>query len=155
MKIGGSKVLSATLALALLGSVAVAQGPHGPHGDMFGGPGLGFFADVLNLTEAQQTQIKQIFEGAKPTLEPLMEQEHQSHKAMMQLITGGNFDEAKAQSIAQQEASVHQQMEVEHAKLFAQAYQVLTASQKTQLAQIMANREARMQQHMEEKSSQQ
>jgi protein CpxP len=155
MKIGGSKVLSATLALALLGSVAVAQGPHGPRGEGMFGPGMGFFADVLNLTDAQQTQIKQIFEGAKPTIDPLMEQEHQSHKAMMQLITSGNFDEAKAQSIAQQEASVHQQMEVEHAKLFAQAYGVLTASQKAQLAQIMANREARMQEHMQEKSSQQ
>ena len=155
MKIGGSKVLSATLALALLSSAAAAQGPHGMHeGGMFG-EGLGFFADVLNLTDAQQTQIKQIFENAKPTIQPLMEQEHQSHHAMMQLITSGNFDESKAQSIAQQEASVHQQVEVEHAKLFAQAYQVLTASQKTQLAQFIANREARMQEHMQEKANQQ
>ncbi len=153
MKIGGSKILSAALALALLGSVAIAQGPPGPGGGPFGEPGLNFFADVLNLTDAQQAQIKQIFSAGKSTIEPLMQQEMQSRQAMMQLVTAGSFDEAKAQSIAQQSASVHSQLEVEHARLFSQAYQVLTASQKTQLTQIMAKHEARMQQHMQEKAA--
>jgi Spy/CpxP family protein refolding chaperone len=66
----------------------------------------------------------------------------------MQLITGGNFEEAKAQAIASQEAQTHVQLEVEHAKVVSQAYQVLTAEQKTELNEIMAKHEQRMQERM-------
>ena len=155
MKIGGSKVLSAALAMALLGSAAFAQGPppermHG--GGMFSEHMLDFFADILNLIDAQQAQVKQIMTAARPTLEPLFQQEMQNKKAMMQLAMSGNFDEAKAQTIAQQSAQIHSQLELEHARVAAQAHQVLTADQKTKLSQFLAKREQRMQEHMQGKS---
>jgi len=153
MKIDRSKVLSVALSLALLGSVAVAQGRPmgGPHeGGFFGEHSLEFFADILNLTDAQQTQIKQIIASAKPTLEPLFRQEMESKKAIMQLAMSGNFDEAKAQSLAQQASQAHVQLEVEHARAISQAYQVLTPEQKTKLAQFLAKREQRMQEHWQE-----
>jgi len=154
MKIGSMKVLSVALSLALLGSVAIAQGPPmggPPHeGGFFGEHSLDFFADMLNLTDAQQVQIKQIMAAAKPTLEPLFQQEMQNKKAMMQLAMSGNFDEAKAQTLAQQASQAHIQLEVEHARTISQAYQILTAEQKTKLSQFMAKREQRMQEHMQE-----
>ena len=61
---------------------------------------------------------------------------------MMQLIQSGNFDEAKAQTIAAQGAQVHAQLEVQHARIASEAYQVLTADQKTKLAQFIAKRAA-------------
>jgi Spy/CpxP family protein refolding chaperone len=67
---------------------------------------------------------------------------------MMQLITSGSFDEAKAQAIATQAAQTHAQLEVEHAKVVSQAYQLLTAEQKTELAAIMAKHQQRMQERM-------
>jgi protein CpxP len=109
--------------------------------------GMPFFA-LHDLTDAQRTQIKQIFQGSRTTIKPLREQEHQSHQAMMQLITGGTFDETKAQAIASQAAQTHAQLEVAHAKVVAQAYQLLTPEQKTELGEIMARHEQRMQERM-------
>ncbi len=148
-----SKILATLLAVVLVGALAVAQGmrPGHMHEDgMFGGPMLGFFADYLDLSSAQQAQIKQIMAKEKPTIQPLWQQERQSHEAMKQLIMSGNFDEAKAQTIAQQAAQVQTQLMVEHARTASQAYQVLTAEQKTKLAQFMAKRQQRFAEHMKE-----
>lgn len=153
MKVTRSRILSAALAFALLGSIAIAQGPpRGPmhEGGFFSEHMLDFFSDYLNLSDAQQAQIKQIMTSAKPTMEPLLQQEMQNRKALMQLVMSGTFDESKAQSLAQQSATVHAQLEVAHARAASQAYQVLTAEQKTELSQLMAKREQRMQQHMQE-----
>jgi Spy/CpxP family protein refolding chaperone len=154
MKISSSKILSVALSLALLGTIALAEGPRmaGPaHEDgFFGEHSLEFFADVLNLSDAQQAQIKQIMHSSKSTLEPLFQQEMQNRKAMMQLAMSGTFDEAKAQALAQQASQAHVQLEVEHARTISHAYQVLTADQKTKLVQFMAKRELRMQEHMQE-----
>jgi len=144
------------LAVVLAAGIAMAQ-PHGePHGggDFFGGGMMGFFSDYLDLTDAQQAQIKQIVAKEKPALEPLFKQEMQTHEQMMQLIQSGSFDEAKAQAIATQGAQIHSQLEVQHARIANEAYQVLTADQKTKLAQYITKREQRFEQHMEKQGSQ-
>jgi Spy/CpxP family protein refolding chaperone len=69
----------------------------------------------------------------------------------MQLIQSGTFDEAKAQAIATQGAQVHSQLMVQHARIANDAYQVLTADQKTKLAQYIIKREQRFEQHMQQK----
>ena len=110
-----SKILATLLAVVLVGALAVAQGMRPGHmreDGIFGGPMLGFFADYLDLSSAQQAQIKQIMAKEKPTMEPLWQQERQSHEAMKQLIMSGNFDEAKAQTIAKQAAQVQAQLMV-------------------------------------------
>jgi Spy/CpxP family protein refolding chaperone len=153
-----SKILAAILALTLVGAVAVAQQmrPAHMHRDgMFGGSMLGFFGDYLDLTDAQRAQIKQIMAKERATRQPMWQQERQSHEAMMQLITSGNFDEAKAQTIAQQATQVQAQLMVEHARTASQAYQVLTADQKTKLAQFLAKRQQRFAEHMKEHSESQ
>jgi len=160
MKLSTMTRFSAVLVLALCGAVAFSQSdetappsapPHHMHhrGEMFGGPMFPFFARQLDLTADQQAQMKQIFKNAKPTLHPLMEQEMQSRHAMMQLITSGSFDAAKAQAIAAQESQIHAQIEVQHAQLASQAYQLLTPEQKAKLAEIMAKHQQRMQERMQ------
>jgi protein CpxP len=155
MKFVSRKMSLVALAIALVAGVAIAQRPGGPHGggDFFGGPMLGFFADYLDLSDAQQTQIKQIIAKEKPALEPLFLQEKQSREQMMQLIQSGTFDEAKATAIASQDAQIHAQLEVQHARIASEAYQVLTADQKTKLAQFIAKREQRFEQHMQEQGA--
>jgi protein CpxP len=145
------------LAVVLTAGVAIAQPHGGPHGggDFFGGGMLGFFTDYLDLTDAQQAQIKQIVAKEKPALLPLFAQEMQSHEQMMQLIQSGTFDQSKAQAIATQEAQVHTQLEVEHARIANEAFQVLTADQKTKLAQYITRKQQRFEQHMQEKQSEQ
>jgi protein CpxP len=153
MKFSRGRMSIAALVLVLVSGIALAQPHGGPHGggDFFGGPMMGFFADYLDLTDAQQAQMKQIIAKEKPAMEPLFKQEMQTHEQMMQLIQSGNFDEAKAQAIATQGAQVHAQIEVQHARIAAQAYQVLTPEQKTKLAQFIAKREQRFEKHMEER----
>src|SRR5271165_1786716 len=152
MKFSRSKMSYAALVIVLVAGLAMAQPHGGPHegGDFFGGPMLGFFTDYLDLTDAQQAQIKQIIAKEKPALEPLFKQEMQSHEQMMQLIMSGTFDETKAQAIATQGAQVRTQLEVQHARIASEAYQVLTADQKTKLAQFITKREQRFEQHMQE-----
>jgi periplasmic protein CpxP/Spy len=148
MKFSRMNILSAVLAVVLLAGAAVAQGPRG-HADFFG-PMMENMTDVLDLTDAQQAQMKQIHESAKPAMKTLMQQEHQSHEALMQLITSGTFTDAAAKKILDQESQVHEQLALQHAQLAFQAYQVLTPEQKTKLTQVIARRQARMQQHMQE-----
>jgi Spy/CpxP family protein refolding chaperone len=151
MQLSRSKMWFAALAIVLVAGLAIAQPHGGPRGgDFFGGPMLGFFTDYLDLSDAQRAQIKDIMTKEKPALEPLFKQEMQSHWQMMELVQSGGFDEAKAQAIAALGAQVHAQLEVQHARVASEAYQVLTADQKAKLAQFMAKRDQRFEQHMQE-----
>jgi len=114
-----------------------------------GGHGLGLPLHQLNLTADQRSQVKQIFQNEKPTMKPLMQQEFQSHQQLFQLITSGNFDQAKAAAIAAQESQTHIQLEVEHAKIASQVYQLLSSDQKAKVADMLAKHQQRMQQHMQ------
>jgi protein CpxP len=151
MKFSFSKMWIAALAVVLVAGIAIAE-PHGGQrgGDFFGGPMLGFFGDYLDLSDAQRAQIKQIMSKEKSSMEPFFKQEMESRKQMMQLIQSGAFDETKAQAIATQGAQLRAQLEVQHARVASEAYQVLTPEQKTKLAEFMAKREQRFEQHMEE-----
>jgi Spy/CpxP family protein refolding chaperone len=111
---------------------------------------LGFFTDYLDLNDAQQAQIKQIIAKEKPALEPLFRQEMQSRRQMMELVQSGSFDEAKAQALAAQGAQIHAQLEVQHARVASEAYQVLTADQKTKLAQFMGSGEKGCEGHVQQ-----
>ncbi|MGH9499434.1 MAG: Spy/CpxP family protein refolding chaperone [Terriglobales bacterium] len=148
MKSGKMKLLAAGLTLALLGAVAVSQTLK--RVDMHRG-GMGhdmpFFA-LHDLSDAQRTQMKDIFRSSMPAMKPLFQQERLSHQAMIQLITSGNFDETKAQAIANQSAQTHAQLELAHARVVSQAYRVLTPEQKTELNDLMAKHQQRMEERM-------
>jgi len=148
------QMFATMLALAVLASVALAQTadttPPPPSHQMRGHwmakrEMFPLFSRELNLTDAQRAQIKQIHESAKSTLQPLWQQERQSHQEMMQLVMSGSFDQAKAQAIANQESQIHSQLAVQRALMASQAYQVLSADQKTKLNEIMAKHQQRMQ----------
>ncbi|MBV9342615.1 MAG: Spy/CpxP family protein refolding chaperone [Acidobacteria bacterium] len=148
----------AIVALALTASTAFAQeqggaegggGPMRHHmGHFGGGPGMDLPLHQLNLSDDQHAQIKQIFEKERPTMKPLMVQEFQAHQQMMQLVTSGSFDSAKAAAIASTEAQTHVQVEVEHAKIAAQIYQILNSDQKAKVADIMSKHQQMMERHL-------
>lgn len=143
------------LALALVVGIAFAQDAgggksmhRGMHGGFMDGMGMGFL-HRLNLSDQQHAQVKQIMQAEKPNMKPLMQQEGQIHLQMMQLITSGNFDQAKATAIASQEAQLHMQMQVEHMKIASQVYGLLDSTQKAKVADMMAKHQQRMQEHMQ------
>jgi Spy/CpxP family protein refolding chaperone len=141
------------LAITLVAALALSQTltPVHMHGHgMFGEHMLGFYADYLNLTDAQQTQIRQIMDNQKTTVKPLFQQMGQSHQAMRQLVQSGNFDEAKARSIATQQAQNMIELEVQKAKMESQMFQVLTPDQKSKMVAFMSKRHDRFKKHMQE-----
>ena len=155
-----AKLMGAIVILALTvcggATMSYAQGPgggagwggmheHGPMGHMF--------AD-LNLTDAQQQQMKSIMEANKTNMHGLMQQMAQNHLAMMQATSNGAYDQAKIQALAGQQAQIQAQMTVQHQALEHQIYtQVLTPEQRTQLDQKHANEINRITEHLQKMQS--
>jgi protein CpxP len=137
------------LALAVAGA-ALAQGMHHGMGHGFDFDHmLNYYADALDLTSAQQDQIKGIWAKEKPTLEPLMQQMHQFHGDLEKLTDSGTFDEAKVRALATQQSQTMIELAVQHARVKSEMMQVLTPDQKTKFAQLQAKHEQRMKRHME------
>ena len=141
--IGGAVAFAAALMMTV---AAFAQhgpgghrGPGGPghHGGP-GGPGnlLGHFSRVLDLTDAQQAQIKQIEESFRASTKSLHEQLKANGGGPFDALKDGAFDEAAVRAAAQARAGVHVELEVAHARMLSQVFAVLTAEQKAKLAEL-------------------
>jgi len=153
MKSNRLKILLATLAVTLMAAVGFSQTAikaegHGRHGHGFG-PMMGFYADYLDLTDAQKAQMKDIMTKEKPTIKPLMQQLTDSHKQLRQLETAGTFDEAKVRAVATQQAQTMTELTVQRARIKSEMMQVLTPDQKDKMAKFEARRQARFQKHFQ------
>jgi protein CpxP len=108
---------------------------------------MGFLAKQLNLTEDQKSQMKAIWQKESPTMKPLFQQQRLIDQQLRQYVEG-SFDQDKVQALANQKAQIQAQMTVAETRIHNQMYQQLTPDQQSQLKQIEAKHEARMQQHM-------
>ena len=158
MKAIRNRLLIAVVAVLFGAAVAKSQtadaSPPPPmHGHEFGmhGPMMGFFAKQLNLTDDQKAQMKAVMEKEHPTMKPLMEQQRQIDRQLRQYVEG-SFDQAKVQILATQKAQIQAQITVQETRIHNQLYQLLTPEQQTQLKQLEAQHETRMQQHMNQAS---
>jgi|SRR5215467_7853608 len=150
MKSNWVKIAAGSFILLLLVAVGVSQTVKRVHmhdGDMFSGHMMHFFSDYLDLTDAQQAQVKQILDREKPNMKPMFQQMMQSHKDMQSVVQAATFDEAKARTVATAQAQNMIEMEVQKARVESELYQVLTPDQKTKMNEYMAKREQRMMQH--------
>ena len=156
MKVIRFRLLIAFLAVLMGSVIAKSQtaedAPPAPpmhgHGMEMGMEGhMQFMAAKLNLTDDQKTQMKAVMQKERPTMQPLHQQEHQIDQQLRQYVEG-NFDQAKVAALAGQKAQIQAQLTVEETKIHNQLYQLLTDDQKTQLKQMEANHQARMQQRM-------
>ena len=150
------KTVAVVLAVALCATVAFSQAVvNTSHGmGRFGGHGLGarmfgFNADYLDLTDAQQAQMKDILTKEKPAIQPLMQQLRQGHQQIQQLEQAGPFDEAKVRAVASQQSQAMTELIVQKERIRSELMTVLTQSQKDQLAKVQARRQARMQKHLQ------
>lgn len=150
MKSTGAKVVIGVfvgllLTVAITRSVRAAE-TRGP--GMFGGHMVHFFSDYLDLTDAQQEQVKQIMAKDQPSLQPLVQQMHQNRQQMRQLIESSAFDEAKVRTLASQQTQTMTELTVQKAHMYSDLYQVLTADQKTKLDKFLDRHEQRFAKHM-------
>ena len=143
--IGGALLFAAALVMSVAafaqhgpGGPGGPRGHHGPGGP--GGPGgslLGHFSRVLNLSEEQKAQIKQLEESFKESTKSLHEQLGKvGPGGPFEALNGGSFDEAAVRAAAQARANLHVELEVAQARFFSQVYSVLTAEQKAKLAEL-------------------
>ena len=144
MKSTRIRFLTISAAVLLAVAAVFAQGPHG-----FGGPDGDFhhMLKQLDLTTDQQSQVKAIWEKEKPTLQPLMQQMRQNHRAMSAFQASGPFDETKTRALATQNSQTMVELQVEHERIKSEIMQILTPDQKAKLAQIEASHAANMSKH--------
>lgn len=111
---------------------------------MEGGFG-GRFAEKLNLTDAQKEQMKQIAARFEESTKALREQSGEKRGDGFDALGGGTFNEAAVRAAAQARANARVEMEVAHARMMYEMYNVLTPEQKAQLAAERQQREQKRQ----------
>lgn len=179
MKLNALKKLTGGLALAgaiaLTGVVGFAQqtgegqnerprgergwgrGGGGRHKGGFDGEGRGFggrFAEKLNLTDAQKAQMEQIEERFRQTAQSLREQGRGERGEGFDAFGGGTFNESAVRAAAQARANRQVEMEVAHARMMHEMYNVLTPEQKSQLEAERQQRQQRRQEFRNRRNGQ-
>ncbi len=117
----------------------MGRGWKGHHG-MF----LRQMARYLDLSDAQKTQIKTLFQQQRPAMQPLWQQLAADRKDMLAATASGAFDQAKVSAIATREAQARAQLQVMRLELQSKIFNtVLNSEQKMkvdQMRQKMAER---------------
>ncbi|HTM09348.1 MAG TPA: Spy/CpxP family protein refolding chaperone [Verrucomicrobiae bacterium] len=116
----------------------------------FGRPGMmqqmrARLFDKLQLSDAQRTDIQNIFANARETIAPLAQQLREKHAALRDSVNGGTFDEAAVRAQAQEIAGLQAQLMVARAQARNQFLGVLTDEQKARLSELRAERQQRFQ----------
>ena len=105
-----------------------------------GGPGglpLAFLTRELDLTNAQQSQIKSIWAAERPAITPLVRQLLSECNEMSLANNNGTFDEAKARAVADAQAATISSLLVERQRMITKIYnEVLTPDQRTKADQL-------------------
>jgi Spy/CpxP family protein refolding chaperone len=156
------RLLIAAMAVLLGTAIAKAQttddatAPPPMHGHGYAMRGhdhmMGFFAKALNLTDDQKAQMKTIMQKEHPTMKPLMHQERLIDQQLRQYVEG-TYDEAKVRALAAQKSQIEVELTVAHTRIHNEMYQLLTTDQRSQLKEMEAKHEARMQNRIHEAPS--
>ena len=107
----------------------------------------------LNLTEAQQTQIKGIMADEMVKIKPMMQQLRQNEQAE-QASANATFDENQARAFAGKQAQLTADLIVEKERMRSQVYAVLTPEQRQKALQLMQERQQHRQERMKKHAQQ-
>ena len=103
------------------------------------GPGpemVEHMAQALGLSEDQKTQIKALMEGISATEEARHQKISELHQQMEALTANGQFDEARVRELANQQAQLHAEQIVEHQRMKAKVFSLLTAEQRVKAEEM-------------------
>jgi Spy/CpxP family protein refolding chaperone len=152
------RLLVAAMAVVFAAAVAKSQSADTQAAAMhhhefgFGDHMMGFFADYLNLSDAQQTQMKAVMAKEHATLKPLVQQLHQTHQQLRQYEEGA-YDEARVRAVAAQESQTVTELTVQKTRIHSELFQMLTPDQQAKMKEFEARHEARMQKRMSQAPS--
>lgn len=145
-----------TAALVLAVAAGMATSALAQPGRGFGhhrGGMLKHMAKQLNLTEAQQTQIKGIMASEKTKIQPLMQQLRQNEQEQNANING-SFNENQARTFAGKQTQIMSDLIVERQRMRSEVYAVLTPEQRQKAQQLMQERQQRRQERMKQHAEQ-
>jgi len=98
----------------------------------------------LDLTDAQQTQVKSIWDAERPRVESLFAAAEKNRQQLHESTAGGKFDEAQVRSLAAQQAQTTTEMIVEKERVKSRIHnEVLTAAQRSKADQVLERMDAR------------
>jgi protein CpxP len=147
------RFLVAALAVLLGTAIAKSQTADAPptHAHEFGMGGhmMHFWTEYLDLTDAQQAQMKSVLAKERPTLTPIIQQLHQTKQQLRQYEQGA-YDEAKVRALASQQAQTMVELTVQKTRIHSELFQLLTPDQQAKAKAFEAKHDARMQKHMSE-----
>ena len=148
--------VAATFALSAWAQPAgPGPGMHGMHGMaepgmmMGGGRGVDHMLDGLNASEAQRSQIRQIFKAAADDLRGQREQRRALHERGLQIFAAPTVDAAAAEQLRQQMQALHEQASKRMLQAMLDAGKVLTPEQRAKLAERMKQRGEIMRERMD------
>ena len=151
------RLMAAALAVLMGSAIAKSQTedntppPPPIHGHHFrmdtDSPTAMFLLHKLNLTDEQKAQMHAIMKKEHPAMQPLFQQQHDLDVQLRQYVEGP-YDEAKVQALAQQKAQVEAQLTVAQTRVHNQLYALLTPEQQSQLKELEAQHDARMQERI-------
>jgi len=94
----------------------------------------------VDLTDAQQSDIKEIIETSRTGTENVRQQLLDSRKAMRSLVTSSDYSIEKVRELADQQASLRAELAVARIDTMHRTLQVLTAEQQARVAKLREQR---------------
>ncbi len=135
--------LAAWTAVAALGAAGLFAAETTPNQHARGQHRLDRFMTNLNLSDAQRTQVKSIFQEARQSAMPIRQQLRETRKSLHAAIKADNV--AQIQQFATTEGSEFGQLAAIRSTASAKVYQKLTPDQKTKLEAMAQARHERHQ----------
>src|SRR5580700_5267770 len=137
-----TRKFAAWTAVAALGAVGVLAAETSQARQQWHGHGrFGHFMSELNLTDAQKTQAKSIFQGARQSAQPVRQQLMETRKSLRAAIKSN--DTAQIQQLSATEGKEIGQLTAIRGSAFAKVYQTLTPDQKQKMEALAQARHAR------------
>ena len=136
---------SLTFAFAQTGNGG-KQRPGGDAGRRGGGDGFRpgglppHILDRLNLTDAQKTQISALQDAARTASQTYFETIRTADEQLRTMVAGGTFNETQARTVLNTKTQALTELEIIRLRTDAAIFNLLTAEQKTLLAQLLAQR---------------
>ena len=141
--LGGAAILLAAIVgsahSGYLGPTAVQGPPPGGRGGPPGGIDMRILMQ-LDLTDAQQEQIKALLDQQRTESQPYQEQLWQAREAMQAAVEADTFDEAAVRGLAVAEGQATTELSVIRARTGAAIYKLLTTEQRAQLTELRQRR---------------
>lgn len=104
-------------------------------------PHLDRLARDLNLTEAQQSELKAFMDAQRATMDALRKKMDAERGQLDAATASGQFDEAQVRSLAAQQAQTHADLLVEQKRIEAKIYSLLTPEQRARFEQLRRRRQ--------------